>query len=118
MILSNVYRFSILVFVVAIVWACQRDPHHMITQKWQMVDNELTLDIRADSSYIAIENKGKPQTGTWRISEDTKSITFKQKNNPVVSMDIITLSEEKLVLNNNGEEMVFTVNGEPVNSDQ
>lgn len=109
----KVYHFFIAALLFSIAWGCQRDPNHMITQKWQMVDNELTLDIRADSSYVAVENQGKPQLGTWRLSEDSKSITFRQKNNPVVNMDILTLSEEKLVLDNNGEQMVFTVNRNP-----
>ena len=104
---SILYRFIFVSIIAAGFAACQKDPHNMLTKKWKMENEEFTLDIRADSSYVVIENQKKPQVGKWRLENDDKIIIFQQKNNPVVNMGIKTLSEEKFVLDNNGEEMNF-----------
>ncbi len=105
------YKFYLVCLYVCSLFAfgaCQQDPNHIVTKKWKMANSneEFTLELRADSSYIVIENQKKPQVGKWKLDNDNKTISFQQKDD-VVNMNIETLSEEKFVLNNNGDEMVF-----------
>jgi hypothetical protein len=105
--ISGIYRFFIAVFFVVAVVACQEDPHYMLTKKWQMENEDFTLDIRADSSYIVLEKNKSPQVGSWRLSPNADNIYFKQKNMDPVAMQIDTLTPARLVINNNGEAMIF-----------
>ncbi|WP_157558453.1 lipocalin family protein [Microscilla marina] len=65
------------------------------------VMGDLSITFKSDGTCDAV-NKGKTESMTWKLSDDGKTLTTTAKGDKVTTLNIISLSSEKLILKDEG----------------
>jgi len=71
-----------------------------------MITDEATLELNTDSSFI-FSQRNSISSGTWRLDDSGKTIIFKQKGKNEKKMAVKKVSNESLILSDNGDEQDY-----------
>ena len=109
--MKNITRHNILtVFVVIglffLVQSCDTDHYKPMQHKWRMITDEATLVLNQDSSFI-FSQRNSIYAGTWKLDDHGKTIIFKQKGKTEKRMAVKKVSNESLILSDNGDEQDY-----------
>jgi len=74
--------------------------------KWRMITDEATLVLNQDSSFI-FSQRNSIYAGTWKLDDNGKTIVFKQKGKTEKRMAVKKVSNEALILSDNGDEQDY-----------
>jgi hypothetical protein len=109
--MKNILRHRILIIIAAIgvfsmLQACNRDHYKPMQHKWRMITDEATLVLNQDSSFI-FSQRNSIYSGTWKLDDHGKTIVFKQKGKTEKRMAVKKISDESLILSDNGDEQDY-----------
>jgi hypothetical protein len=104
------FKLSFVLYLAATILfieSCGNDHYKMLEHKWRITTDEVTLELHPDSTFALIQQRNTPITGIWKLDDHSKSIIFKEKGNGEKKMGIVELTNTRLVLSNNGEELDY-----------
>ena len=107
----NITRHNILLVfaIVCVLFAsqsCSADHYKPMQHKWRMITDEATLVLNPDSSFI-FSQRNSIYSGTWKLDDKGKTIIFKQKGKTEKRMAVKKVSNESLILSDNGDEQDY-----------
>jgi len=102
------YILPMLAIVPALLFfqACTSNHYKPMQHKWRMITDEATLELSPDSSFI-FSQRNSIFAGTWKLDDNGKTIIFKQKGKIEKKMSVKKVSNESLILSDNGDEQDY-----------
>ena len=108
--MKNTIPYHIPLLATAIVFllfqSCTSNHYKPMQHKWRMITDEATLELNTDSSFI-FSQRNSISSGTWRLDDKGKTIIFKQKGKSEKRMAVKKISDETLILSDNGDEQDY-----------
>lgn len=98
--------FAICLGCLGLLQACGTDHYKPLEYKWRIPSDEVTLELNADSTFVLSE-RNTPIKGTWKLSDDNKSIIFKEPGKHEKALQIKLISKTKLTLSDNGLDQEY-----------
>jgi hypothetical protein len=106
----RVFFWLILIGIGSIFGTSCTDRYEIMAETWKLQeDSSVVLSLRTDSVFVFTE-KEVSETGKWKLSPDGEMLTLLRKRKDsenAWTLKIIQASSKKLVLSNEGDEMVF-----------
>ena len=97
---------ALIVFTIAFS-SCETNQEELLARTWQMQDEIFSVEFRKNHKYV-FRSADQSVEGKWKINKDDSTLTLKEGKDRRKVLVIRELSEEKLILSDNGDLMVFS----------
>lgn len=101
-------RVVSILFVLCLgLMSCSKDKGHLLVNKWEEINHDMTLEINKDST-LKVKEYSRKNKGTWSLANEGKVLVVNFPEANAKELLIKELTEDSLVLSDNGLDIIFT----------